>query len=124
VTPEETMRAYEAAARDHDLDALLPLVADEAVYWFSNESSHVGKPAVERAIRSNFESFHAETYEIDQLRWLCQTEDVAVCVYRFRWTAVIEGQPAAGSGRGTNVLRREDDRWLLVHEHLSRGPAT
>jgi ketosteroid isomerase-like protein len=58
MTPDEPMRAYEAAADAHDLHAVLAFIADDAVYWFSNESSHLGKAEVERAIGDNFESIH------------------------------------------------------------------
>jgi ketosteroid isomerase-like protein len=123
VTPEQAMSAYEAAARAHDLKAILALVHPDAVYWFSTETSHVGKQAIEEAIRANFDSIVGETYEVDQLRWLARTDDVAVCLYRFTWTGTVDGRPVGGTGRGTNVLCRSGDDWLIVHEHLSRGPA-
>lgn len=118
------MRADEAAADAHDRHAVLAFVADDAVYWFSDESSHLGKAAVERAIGDNFESIYDETYVIDQLRWLCRTDDVAVCVYSSGGPGVVDGERVGGSGRGTNVLRRDDDRWAVAHEHLSKGPAS
>ena len=35
---------------------------------------------------------------------------------------VIGGQPAAGAGRGTTVLVRQGDRWLMIAEHLGPKP--
>jgi len=116
------MSAYEGAAGAHDLEATLALIHPDAVYWFSNESSHVGKHAVGQAIRANFDSIADGTYRIDQLRWVARTDDVAVCVYRFTWTGTIDGREVGGAGRGTNVLRRSGSTWLVIHEHLSRGP--
>ena len=46
MTPDAFMQAYEQATRAHDLDALMALVADDAVYLFSNASSHVGAAAI------------------------------------------------------------------------------
>lgn len=123
MTPEQALSAYEAAAAAQNLEATLELVHPDAVYWFSNESSHVGREAVATAIRANFESLGDGTYRIDQLRWLATSDDVAVCVYRFTWTGTIDGRGVGGSGRGTNVLRRSGTEWLVIHEHLSRGPA-
>ena len=120
-TPAELMSAYEAASRAHDLDALLPLIDDCAVYYFSNESAHVGKPAVEAVIRHNFEVITGEHYAISNLHWLAESDDVAACVYDYAWSGVINGKSASGSGRGSTVLVRRGDVWKVSHEHLSRG---
>lgn len=120
-TPTEAMAAYERATRAHDLPALLALIDDDAVYFFSNESDHVGKPAIEAAIRRNFEVIQDETYVLEDRTWLVTAEDVAACVYNYRWTGTVHGEPASGGGRGTTVLRRTDEGWKVVHEHLSRG---
>lgn len=120
-TPQAFMRAYEAATAAHDLEGALELIADDAVYLFSNESSHVGKAAVRRALEANFAAIKAEEYRIEGLRWLAESDEVAACVYAFHWAGEIRGEPASGSGRGSAVLRREGGAWRVVHEHLSRG---
>lgn len=122
-TPAETMIHYEQAATSHDQAATMALIADDAVYWFSDATTHVGKPAVEQAIRSNFNAIEMETYAIDELTWIAQSTDVAVCTYAFSWTGIVQGQETGGSGRGTNVLRQGEDKWLILHEHLSKGTA-
>lgn len=43
----------------------------------------------------------------------------AVCIYTFSWRGTVDGQIASGSGRGTNVLKKIDGSWHIVHEHLS-----
>jgi ketosteroid isomerase-like protein len=121
VTPEDTLAAYTAAALAHDLDAVLSFVAGDAVYLFSNETCHAGKPAVRAAIARNFEAIRNETYGIRKLRWLARTEDLAVGVYEYEWSGEIDGEKTSGGGRGTTVLRRRGDGWEIVHEHLSRG---
>jgi len=120
-TPAEAMAEYQRRTRARDLAGLLELVDAGAVFWFSNETAHVGKRAVEAAIRANFEAIEDDTYEPFGLEWLVAAEDVAVCTYGFRWTGRIGGREASGSGRGTSVFARRDGRWLVAHEHLSRG---
>jgi hypothetical protein len=88
---------------------------------FSDESVHIGKPAIEKVLRRNFNSIQEETYLLDNLTWLVQSEKVAACVYDYSWTGLIKGEPAAGSGRGTTILHWGDEGWKVVHEHLSRG---
>ena len=121
MTPEQFMREYETSGRVGGVEHTLRLIDDNAVYWFSDGTSHVGKAAIERAIRRNFEAIKDETYRISDVVWVAQSADVAVCVYRFEWSGIIGGKPAAGSGRGTSALARRGDAWAIVHEHLSRG---
>lgn len=122
MTPHEAMRSYQQALLARNLDQTMALIADDAVYLFSNETSHIGKAAIERAIDFNFQTIRNETYEVRGLHWLVNGEAMAACVYQFHWTGEINGQEMSGNGRGTNVLRREDDgSWKIVHEHLSKG---
>src|SRR5690606_16354751 len=100
---------------------LFELLDDAAIICISNETAHIGKAAVEAALQTNFEAIEDDTYEPYDLEWLVETIDAAVCVYGFRWMGRIDGRPASGSGRGTSVLARRNGRWLIVHEHLSRG---
>ncbi len=121
MTPEMTLKEYVRAANAHDLDASLALVAEDAVYLFSNETHHVGKEAIKAAIAKNFETIRHESYGIRAMRWLACSPDIAVCVYEFHWSGEIDDQKISGAGRGTSVLRHEANGWKIIHEHLSKG---
>lgn len=121
MSPAGFMRAYEAVTNAHDLDATLELIADNAVYLFSDQTAHVGKNAIRDVLRANFDTIKYEVYRIEDLTWLAVSDDVATCVYEFHWSGEIDGRPAGGSGRGTSVICRIDGKWRVVHEHLSRG---
>ena len=101
MSPSDFMNEYEAVTNAHALDALLELIADDAIYLFSNQTAHVGKPAIRRAIQANFEA--------------------AACVYEFEWSGTVNGVLVSGQGRGTTVIRRTDGQWKVAHEHLSSG---
>lgn len=120
-TPDELMQAYERAANEHDLDATLNLIDDEAIYLFSNGTAHVGKDAIVSAIGRNFDVIADEVYTITNVTWLVESDEVAACAYDFAWSGTIDGEPAAGSGRGTTVMRRSGEGWKVIHEHLSKG---
>jgi ketosteroid isomerase-like protein len=120
-TADEFMRSYEQASNDHDIDTTLELIDDRAIYLFSDESVHVGKAAIEQALRRNFGIIQNETYAIDNLTWLAKTDEIAACVYEYAWSGTVNGEPASGSGRGTTILQRRETRWKILHEHLSRG---
>jgi hypothetical protein len=51
---------------------------------------------------------------------VAKTDTYAVLTYTFRWSGLIDGKPASGSGRGTSVLVNEGDGWQILTEHL--GP--
>jgi uncharacterized protein (TIGR02246 family) len=121
MSPAQFMRAYEVAANAHDLEATLKLIADDAIYLFSDQSSYIGKDAIAKVLAANFDTLKNETYRIKSLVWTATSAGVAACVYEFDWSAEIDGQPASGNGRGTSVLRNTDGTWYIAHEHLSRG---
>ena len=116
--PTAFVRAYEQATNSHDITRLAPLIASDAVYWFS-DGSHHGRDAVLAAIAETFATIRDEVYQIDDLEWITADHGHAVCRYRFTWTGTVEGQPKSGRGRGTNVLVNTDGAWQMLHEHLS-----
>lgn len=121
MTAIEFLRTYEAASAAHDLAGTLDLVDEEAVYFFSNESTHVGKAAVRQAIQANFDAIRLEQFELRNIECLLETTAAVVCLFDYHWSGEINGEVCSGSGRGTSVLRRDGDSWKVVHEHLSRG---
>ncbi len=120
-TPDECMQAYERATSSHDLEATLALIDEEALYFFSDETVHPGKQAIEKVLRRNFNLIQDEKYSISHLTWLVRSDQAAACVYDYSWSGIIHGMPASGVGRGTSVLKRTGNGWKVIHEHLSRG---
>jgi RimJ/RimL family protein N-acetyltransferase/ketosteroid isomerase-like protein len=114
----EFMRAYERATNSHDIARVVPLIAADATYWFTDGSYH-GREAVTQAIKTTFASIQDEVYQISDLEWITCTHEQAVCRYRFVWTGTVAGEPRSGTGRGTNVIVRRDGGWQMLHEHLS-----
>src|SRR5258708_35904266 len=121
--PEEFMKESELSNRQHDLERVRSLISEDALFWFSNATSHPGIERIAEAIKYDFTTIEDDHYEVGPIRWIVRTDTCAVCVYAFRWTGKIGGPPAQGSGRGTSVLQKRDGRWLMVHEHLSKRPA-
>jgi ketosteroid isomerase-like protein len=120
-SPDEFMAAYERATGAHDLKGTLALIADDALYWFSDESTHAGKAAIKQVLERNFKLIHDETFSLANLTWLVRSAEAAVCLYDFSWSGIVGGKLASGSGRGTTVLRRAGEGWEVIHEHLSKG---
>lgn len=112
------MRRYEVATNRHDFGQVAALIAEDATYWFT-EGSYQGIEAIRSAIERTFATISDEVYRIEDLEWIAVSAEFAACRYRFSWNGVIDGRPAAGSGRGTNVLTKRDGTWQMLHEHLS-----
>ena len=66
-TADHFMLAYERATNSHDVDATLSLVDEHAVHLFRDESVHVGKRAIEKVLRRNFELIKGEKYSVANL---------------------------------------------------------
>jgi ketosteroid isomerase-like protein len=111
----------EARINSRDFDQLAPLISAEAVFWF-NDGSFVGLEAICAAFDKTWAYAVDEYYWLKDKTWLASGAGAASCIYRFGWTALIEGKPASGRGRGTTVLRREHEGWKIIHEHLSGEP--
>lgn len=116
--PTAFVRGYELATNSHDTAKLAPLIAPDAVYWFT-DGSHRGRDAILAAIGQTFATIRDETYQIADLEWVVAESNHAVCRYRFCWTGTINGHARSGSGRGTNVLVKANGTWQVLHEHLS-----
>ncbi|WP_307215400.1 nuclear transport factor 2 family protein [Microbacterium sp. SORGH_AS_0888] len=112
------LREYERRTNAHGIEALCELIADDATYWFT-DGSHRGVDAIAAAISETFRTIPDEIYRISDVEWVHVAEDAATVRYRFDWAGTIDGRPASGSGRGTNVMTRVHGRWLMQHEHLS-----
>lgn len=122
MTAEEHLHAYEAALATQDWEEVDPLLHDDVCVTFSNGTFHQGKEAVEAAFTRNFELIDDERYELSDIVWIANKPSHAVCVFRFHWSGLIDGKPAAGGGRGTSMLVKDGGRWLVLAEHLGPEP--
>lgn len=123
MSPEDFLKQrYEAAADAHDLDAILALIGENAVYFFSNGTAYLGKDEIAKAIAANFAAVSNEQFELRDVSCLLNTGEVAVLLYEFHWSGDVNGRLVSSGGRGTTVLEKADGSWMVMHEHLSQGP--
>ena len=107
--------------RAKDLEGAMELIAEDAVYFWSNGDAVFGKAAIAEGLKQNFEAIENDTYDTFDVTWIAESDEVAACVFEFRWTGELDGKPVGGRGRGSSVLRRVDGQWQTVLEHLSAG---
>ncbi|MFD5650704.1 YybH family protein [Streptomyces sp. NPDC127039] len=111
------MGEYERANNSHVIERVVPYIAEDATYWFS-DGTYRGIEEIRAAIEKTFATILDEVYEVRDLEWPVLTPGAAVCRYRFAWRGVVEGEPLSGQGRGTNVIVQRGG-WKMLHEHLS-----
>src|SRR4030095_14991189 len=112
--PEDFIRAYEHALTTQDWNQVEPLVHKDACVTFSNGTVHKGKFAVQKAFETNFSLIKDEQYSISNVHWVMKGTETAVYLFEFNWSGIINEKTASGSGRGTCVLTKEVDKWLLL----------
>jgi SnoaL-like domain len=112
---------YMRCTNTHQFDLVAPLIAEDAIYWFT-DGSYRGREAIRAAFERTWAVIQDEEYVIENLEWLTVDMRSAACVYSFRWQGRIDGVIHEGCGRGTTVLCKLNERWQVTHEHLSRWP--
>jgi ketosteroid isomerase-like protein len=115
------LSAYVEALNTHFWDQIAPHVAEDAVFIFT-EDTFKGHATAKATFEKTFALIQDEHFSLHDIVWTVVTDDVAVCRYEFRWKGLISGQEASGGGRGTTILRKAKDRWLIAHEHLGPYP--
>jgi len=122
MSAKDFVTAYENALGTQDWAEVAPLISDEAVVVFSSGAMHVGKAAIRAAYERNFAAIKGEEYRIEDVKWLLEAPTAAAYMFDFHWSGVIQGKEASGAGRGTAVLARQTNRWVLVGEQLGPMP--
>jgi ketosteroid isomerase-like protein len=118
MTPQDFVRAYEAALATQDWSHVEPLMHSDVCVTFSTGARHRGIANVERAYRENFAGIKDEHYAISDVHRMSCDATYAIYLFRFRWSDRIDGELASGGSLGTAVIRCGGGRWRLLTEHL------
>ncbi len=117
--PEDFIKEYELALETQRWESVEPLIHSNCVATFT-EGTYIGIREVESAFRKTFELIKEEQYKICNIHWIIKNNELAVLVFNYNWSGIINGQQMSGGGRGTSTLVNVDGKWLLLAEHL--GP--
>lgn len=121
-SPQACSANFTAALIRRDMDAALALLADDALFFYSNGTVIAGKAEFVSTMTANWRLVEGYSYRTLDPTWIVQSEAAAVVVYGFEWSGTVRGGEAGGGGRGTRVFRKTGSGWLIAHEHLSAGP--
>ena len=112
------MEKYESAANSRNFENVKELVWDDAIFWFTDDP-FTGIESVRSAFENTWNSIKDEDYSIENLKWICNGDDCAVCLYKFVSKGITSGVASIVIGRGTTVLKKVGNEWKVAHEHLS-----
>ncbi|MGI9280352.1 MAG: DUF4440 domain-containing protein [Endozoicomonas sp.] len=122
MSPQDFIKSYESALASQNWNHIAPLLHTDICVTFS-DGTYKGIEAVKSVFIRNFSAIKDEDYRISRIHWAHIADQSAVCLYEFQWEGLIHGEKCSGGGRGTSVLVREKDQWLLVSEHLGPYPS-
>lgn len=120
MSPEEFIKAYEEALGSQEWNKVSPLISAKACISFSDGSVHNGIDQIKIAFEKNFNAIKSEKYAMENVRWILKKEDHSVYVFEYHWTGIINGKSHSGSGIGSSIIIKENEKWKLVTEHLGR----
>lgn len=120
--PISFISQYEKALATQNWGNVAPLIAENAVVTFSSGYIHKGKSAIKTAFEKNFSLIKSEEYSIKNIHWIHQNETMAAYTFDFYWAGTVNEQLMKGAGRGSSVLILENEKWVLLVEHLGVMP--
>jgi len=112
------LQRYEEANNSHDWEKVKEFIHPEASYFFT-DGTFIGIEQIKKAVCDTFACIENEIYTVSEIVWVAQNQTTAVCRYLFHWKGEVKGKTKEGNGRGTNVWVKENEIWLITHEHLS-----
>lgn len=110
--------SYEEVTNSHDFNNVRPLLDQDMVYRFS-DGSYNSIEDLEQAFVRTRNTIQDEVYWLKDIKRIVLEENIAVCLYTFIWKWMIDWSFSEWSWRWTNVLRKRNGKWYMLHEHLS-----
>jgi ketosteroid isomerase-like protein len=122
-TPEQWLRAFEAAVRARDFAGGRTMFADDAVAFGTWARAVAGLDNIVREQWQNvwprIRDFHFEA----DARVHTAGDSAWIAAGWLTEATGADGRPFARPGRGTFVLERRQGKWLAVHSHFSLLPS-
>jgi ketosteroid isomerase-like protein len=115
---QSTLENYIAATNSHSFENVAKYVSPEAVYWFTNKECKNIKE-IEEYFNNTWNLIKNEVYRISDVNWIGIDNNIATCLYTYHWEGYHNGNFVSGTGNATNVFKKTDSGWKLIHEHLS-----
>jgi predicted enzyme related to lactoylglutathione lyase/ketosteroid isomerase-like protein len=120
----EFLHHFEAVAMQEDFRLLQDMIDEHAFFRF-NDGDFVGRAAIQAAFEKSWRgdpSVRKARFYLSDIVVLSTDQASATATYTFHWEGSQGDRAFEIQGRGTRVLRHDNGRFRIVHEHLSRFP--
>ena len=98
---------------------------DERAYFRFNDGDFVGRQAIQAAFEKSWRAdptVRKARFYLSDIVVLATDSSSATATYTYNWEGSQGGREFRIQGRGTRVLLRENGKFRIIHEHLSRFP--
>lgn len=115
---------FEDVAMKEDFNLLRDMI-DERAYFRFNDGDFVGRQAIQAAFEKSWRAdptVRKARFYLSDIVVLATDSSSATATYTYNWEGSQGGREFRIQGRGTRVLLRENGKFRIIHEHLSRFP--
>jgi len=114
----KVLENYINATNTHNFINISKILSSYAVFYFTNASCS-GKD-IKEYFENSWKNIQNEEYWASDVQCLHEDDTTLVFLYQYNYRGYINGELTQGNGRATNVFIKNDNKWELLHEHLSR----
>lgn len=118
LTYQQALAQYITATNSHDFNNVKEILHPQAVYWFTDKTCTTLED-IGNYFNHAWQVIEQEIYSATDVQWLTVDGKSATCIYTYHYEGYHKGNFISGSGRATNIFIKENDKWKLIHEHLS-----
>lgn len=115
---QKVLESYIQATNTHNFEEVKKYLSSEAVFWFTNKE-YKSLEQIEQYFLNSWELIKDEVYSVSSVKWIGIDHNLATCLYIYHWEGFHNGKKINGYGNATNVFKRINNEWKLIHEHLS-----
>ena len=115
---------FEDVAMKEDFNLLRDMI-DERAYFRFNDGDFVGRQAIQAAFEKTWRgdpTVRKARFYLSDIVVLTTDASSATATYTYHWEGSQGGREFKIQGRGSRVLLRENGKFRIIHEHLSRFP--
>jgi ketosteroid isomerase-like protein len=120
------LHAFEALAEKEDFNLIRDKIHERAYFRF-NDGDFRGREAIQAVFEKTWRgdpSVKKARFYLSDIVVLTMDRQTATATYTYNWEGSQGEKQFRIQGRGTRVLTRESGQWQIIHEHLSRVPAS
>ena len=112
------IKSYEIATNSHEKEKIKDFIASDAIYFFSDEKLYWIDEIIESILKT-WKKIKNEVYKISDIIILHTDEKSASFSYTFNWSWEIKWKIKSWTGRWTNIIKKNNWKVQIIHEHLS-----